>query len=181
MTSIRFPRGIFLGIAAAVVVACMVTSPTMGEDGAAMPPFEPRVDMKTFMEHVLTPAAKIIWSVNGVLIDEKGEHDLSPKSDADWEQIVSGAATLAEATNALMIPRRALDPQWNFYAKNLAEAANKAYLAAEARDPKSIAEVSDRLDGICAPVTGITDLNKFATTRRRLTPPLAPRHSAEIP
>jgi hypothetical protein len=32
----------------------------------------------------------------------------------------------------------------------LAEAANQAYLAAEARDLKSISEVSDRLDGICA-------------------------------
>jgi hypothetical protein len=84
------------------------------------------------------------------VIDEKGEHDLSPKSEADWEQIVSGAATLAEVTNALMIPQRARDPQWYFYAKNLADAASKAYLAAEARDLKSISEVSDRLDGICA-------------------------------
>jgi hypothetical protein len=32
----------------------------------------------------------------------------------------------------------------------LAEAANKAYLAAEARDLKLISEVSDQLDGICA-------------------------------
>ena len=83
---------------------------------AAVPAY---VDMKTFMEHVLTPAAKIVWSVNGVVIDAKDEHDLAPKSDADWEQIVSGAATLAEATNALMIPQRALDPEWNGYARKL--------------------------------------------------------------
>lgn len=115
-----------------------------------MPPFQPYVDMKTFMEHVLTPAAKVVWSVNAVVIDEKGEHDLAPKSDADWEQVVSGAATLAEATNALMIPQRALDPNWNGYVKRLAEAANKAYVAAEAHDLKTISQVSDQLDGICA-------------------------------
>jgi len=115
-----------------------------------MPPFRPYVDMKTFMEHVLTPAAKVVWSVNAVVIDEKGEHDLAPKSDADWEQVVSGAATLAEATNALMIPQRALDPNWNGYVKRLAEAANKAYVAAEAHDLKTISQVSDQLDGICA-------------------------------
>jgi len=115
-----------------------------------MPPFQPHVDMKTFMEHVLTPAAKVVWSVNAVVIDEKGEHDLAPKSDADWEQVVSGAATLAEATNALMIPQRALDPNWNGYVKRLAEAANKAYVAAEAHDLKTISQVSDQLDGICA-------------------------------
>jgi hypothetical protein len=151
MISIRFLSGVF----AAAVAACAAVSPLLGEDAAQMlpfkpEPFQPHVDMKTFMEHVLTPAAKIIWSVNGVVIDEKGEHDLSPKSDADWEQVVSGAATLAEATNALMIPQRARDPEWNIYAKKLAEAASKAYAAAEAHDLKSIAEVSDRLDGICA-------------------------------
>ena len=147
MLSIRFlPRV----VAVAAVAACAVVSPSMGDDAAPMPPFQPHVDMKTFMAHVLTPAATIIWRVNGVVIDAKSEHDLSPKSDADWEEIVSGAATLAEATNALMIPQRVRDRQWNVYAKKLAEAANRAYLAAEAHDLKSIAEVSDRLDGICA-------------------------------
>jgi hypothetical protein len=141
--TMRFPLAVFVA-----VVAAAVGSPSMGEDAA--PPFQPYVDMKTFMEHVLTPAAKIIWSVNAAVIDEQGEHDLSPKTDADWEQIVSGAATLAEATNALMIPQRARDPQWTFYVQKLAEAANKAYVAAEARDLKTISEVSDRLDGICA-------------------------------
>ncbi|WP_157450179.1 hypothetical protein [Bradyrhizobium sp. ARR65] len=115
-----------------------------------MPPFQPHVDMKTFMEHVLSPAAAIIWSTNGTIIDEKGEHDLSPKTDDDWEKIVSGAATLAEATNALMIPQRALDAQWNDYVNKLAAAADKAYRAAEAHDLKSISEVSDQLDSICA-------------------------------
>jgi hypothetical protein len=142
--------GVVSRVCAAAIVACTVAAPSKGEDVSPAPPFAAHVDMKTFMEHVLTPAAKAIWSVNAVVIDENGEHDLSPKSEADWEQIESGAATLAEATNALMIPQRALDPRWNVYAAQLAEAAKRAYLAAEARDLKSISEVSDRLDGICA-------------------------------
>ena len=137
-------------LACATVLACAAASPSMGEDAVRLPPFQPYVDMKTFMEHVLTPAARIIWSVNAIVIDAKGEHDLGPKSDADWEEIVSGAATLAEATNALMIPQRALDPEWNGYVKKLAQAASKAYVAAEAHDLKTISEISDRLDGICA-------------------------------
>lgn len=146
MINIRFlPR-----VLAAVVAAGVLASPSFGEDATPPSPFQAYVDMKTFMQHVLTPAATIIWRANGLVIDEKGEHDLSPKSEADWEGIVSGAATLVEATNALMIPQRALDPQWSFYVKNLAAAANQAYLAAEARDLKSISQVSDRLDGICA-------------------------------
>jgi hypothetical protein len=146
MISIRvLSRGIV-----AIAMACLAASPSISGDAASTSPFEPHVDMKTFMEHVLGPAAAIIWKVNGVVIDEKGEHDLSPKSDEDWEQVVSGAATLAEATNALMIPQRVRDADWNRYVKNLADAADKAYRAAEAHDLKSISEVSDQLDGICA-------------------------------
>jgi hypothetical protein len=156
MVSIRHLAGTLV----AVVIGCVAASPSISEDAAPVPPFQAQpfqaqpfqayVDMKTFMEHVLGPAAAIIWKVNGLVIDEKGEHDLSPKSDEDWEQVVSGAATLAEATNALMIPERVRDQDWNRYVKKLADAANKAYRAAEAHDLKSVSEVSDQLDGICA-------------------------------
>jgi hypothetical protein len=161
MVSIRRVAGTLV----AVVMSCVAASPSISEDAAPVPPFQAQpfqaqpfqaqpfqayVDMKTFMEHVLGPAAAIIWKVNGLMIDEKGEHDLSPKSDDDWEQVVSGAATLAEATNALMIPERVRDQDWNRYVKKLADAANKAYRAAEAHDLKSASEVSDQLDGICA-------------------------------
>jgi len=133
-----------------VAVLVAVAAASLARGDTAAPPFEAHVDLKTFMEHVLTPAAKAIWSVNGVVIDAHGEHDLAPKSDDDWEQLVSGAATLAEATNALMIPPRVRDQAWIGYTRELAKAADKAYRAAEDHDLKSISEVSDRLDGICA-------------------------------
>jgi hypothetical protein len=142
-------RRIF-GLVVAAAALGAVASPSHGDDLAAAGPYQSHVDMKTFMEHVLGPAAAIIWKVNGTVIDAKGEHDLSPKTDDDWEQVVSGAATLAEATNALMIPQRQRDRDWNAYVKPLADAAAKAYQAAEAHDLKSISDVSDRLDGICA-------------------------------
>jgi len=138
------------GTIIAVAMICMAASPSNSDDAASTSPFQIHVDMKTFMEHVLSPAAAIIWKVNGVIIDAKGEHDLSPKSNDDWEQVVSGAATLAEATNALMIPQRVPDAAWNPYVKKLADAADKAYRGAEAHDLKSVSEVSDQLDEICA-------------------------------
>ena len=138
------------GLAGAIVVTGLTASPSRPDSTAPMPPFRAHVDMKTFMEHVLSPAARAIWSVNGSVIDAKGEHDLSPKTDDDWEAVTSGAATLAEASNALMIPERALDKEWNGYVGRLADAADKAYRAAEAHDLKSISEVSNQLDGICA-------------------------------
>ena len=149
---INMPR--FRPVMVAALIGFAAVSPSLGGDADPSPfmpqPFVPHVDMKTFMDHVLSPAAAVIWRSNGIVIDARGEHDLSPKSDDDWEQVVSGAATLAEATNALMIPQRALDPEWNSYVKKLADAADKAYRAAEAHDLKAVSEVSDQLDGICA-------------------------------
>jgi hypothetical protein len=133
---------------AAAALAAAAVSPSRAEAPAV--PFKAHVDMKTFMEHVLTPAAKVIWLVNASIIDTRGEHDLSPKTDEDWEQVVSGAATLAEATNALMIPERVRDRDWIRYAQMLAAAAAKAYRGAEHHDLKAVSEVSDQLDGICA-------------------------------
>src|SRR5207247_10943314 len=106
----------------AMAIASRTLSPALSESTGPALPFVPHVDMKTFMEHVLTPAATIIWRSNGVVIDDKGEHDISPKSEADWEQIVSGAATLAEATNARMIPQRVPDQERIFYAQKFWEA-----------------------------------------------------------
>ena len=118
--------------------------------GPAAPPFRAVVDLATFMEHVLTPAATVVWRTNGFVNDERGDHDLSPKTDADWEAVVSGAATLAEATNALLIPERVRDEAWPGYVQQLTAIAEEAYLAAEHHDLKAISEVSDRLDGVCS-------------------------------
>jgi len=127
------------------------TAPLAGQAGhAASAPFRAVVDLSTFMEHVLTPAATVVWRTNGFVNDERGDHDLAPKTDADWEAVVSGAATLAEATNALLIPERVRDQAWIGYVEQLATTAEQAYLAAEHHDLKAISDVSDRLDGVCS-------------------------------
>ena len=116
----------------------------------APPPFRSFVDMPTFMDHVLTPAATVVWRTNGFVNDDRGDHDLAPKTDADWEAVVSGAATLAEATNALRIPQRTVDGEWNGYVDRLADAAARAYEAAEKHDLGTLTVVSDHLDEICS-------------------------------
>ena len=75
MIAIRVLSGVLTMLAA----ACALLSPSLGENAEPAPSFQAHVDMKTFMEHVLTPAAKIVWSVNAVMIDEKGEHGPLPQ------------------------------------------------------------------------------------------------------
>ena len=139
------------GAPATAVPAQKVKPATRGAKRRPPPaPFRAFVDMQTFMDHVLTPAATIVWRTNGYVNDGTGDHDLSPQTDADWELVVSGAATLAEATNALRIPQRTVDGDWNAYVDKLADAAARAYEAAERHDLKTLADVSDHLDEICS-------------------------------
>jgi hypothetical protein len=163
----KCPRGAMLLLAIALVrggptVAdpAPPSTPSMAQSRAAptgaathhrsAPAYRLFVDMQTFMDHVLTPAATVVWHTNGFINDSTGDHDLSPKTDADWESVVSGAATLAEATNALRIPQRAVDADWNRYVDSLADAAARAYEAAEKRDLETLSSVSDHLDDICS-------------------------------
>lgn len=132
-----------------VALAATYAGAAGGREPASGPPFRAVVDMATFMDHVLTPAATVVWHSNGYRIDATGEHDLSPRTDEEWEAIVNGAATLSEATNALMIPQRARDRAWNGYVVQLAVLAEQAYLAAERHDLRQLGEVSDRLDAAC--------------------------------
>jgi hypothetical protein len=142
------PRSSTTYVIATILVAVGISAPAIAK--APAPAFKAYVDMKTFMEHVLSPAARVIWRANAIVIDAHGEHDLSPRTDADWEQIVTGSATLAEATNALLIPERLRDTAWVGHVKRLAAAAQKAYQGAESHDLKVVSEVSDQLDSLCA-------------------------------
>lgn len=123
-----------------------VTSP---RQSAAGTPFREVVSLPIFMEHVLSPAAEVVWRASGTVADATGLHDLAPTTDAQWEAVVSGAATLAEAVNALIIPQRRRNSAWYPLAALLRNAAKTAYEAAEAHDPKAIALAGQRIDSAC--------------------------------
>lgn len=152
----RRQRSVIAFCALSAALLLVFVEPQAGGAPVATPatrsavPFKAFVDLPTFMEHVLTPAADRIWLATGTIIDASGEHDLTPKTNEQWDEVVTGAATLAEATNALLIPDRARGPSWVEFSRRLAVAAEEAYRAAEAHDIDGVRRVSERLDGICA-------------------------------
>jgi len=68
---------------------------------------------------------------------------------ATGRRVESGAARLAEAANAPMIPEREGAAASNGYVMKLADGADRP-ARRQARDIKSVSEASDTLDGICA-------------------------------
>jgi len=74
-----------LPVPARLAAALIVPSPTasLSTSDTVAPPFQAHVGMNSFIEHVLTPAMQIVWSVNGSMIDDEDERDL-------WRKPVTG-------------------------------------------------------------------------------------------
>jgi len=100
-------------------------------------PFQPVASMKQLMLEVIYPAS------NNVLLAINRE----PADDKEWAEVRRGALTLAESGNLLIMRNRAA--AWVADAKLLMDAGAAAYKAAEAKDPRALAAVADRIDTSC--------------------------------
>jgi len=100
-------------------------------------PFQQVASMKQLMLDVIYPAS------NNVLLAINRE----PADDKEWAEVRRGALTLAESGNLLIMRNRAA--AWVADAKLLMDAGAAAYKAAEAKDPRALATVADRIDTSC--------------------------------
>ena len=126
------------------------------------------------MAEVIAPQADVIWNSTGTLSDETGVHDLSPKTDEDWDHVRSAAVILAEAQNLLVMPGRTIMPQGepmapggtlteeqiaqhivqdNAAFRNNAKAmqglAQQALVAIDAHDVGQLDQVGAQIDQVC--------------------------------
>ena len=60
------------------------------------------------MVYVLGPPADALWASMSVVIDEHGTLEKAPQTDEEWEVARGYAIQLAEASNLLQIPGRAI-------------------------------------------------------------------------
>jgi hypothetical protein len=107
----------------------------------AQDPFEalqPVATMKQLMVDIIHPAANDI-----LLLVHRG----GPTGEREWAEVRRSAMTLAESGNLLIMRNRAA--AWVGDARLLAEAGTAAYKAAEAKDAKALAALTDRLDASC--------------------------------
>ena len=109
--------------------------------GAQPPEFDTQTAMSELMGHVIDPAADAVWMRAGYVLTEEGEVELFPKTDEEWEAVETGAYTLVEASNALLMPGRLRDePEWSAAAVKLAAAARQTQAAALAKDKAAVFE-----------------------------------------
>lgn len=142
---------------------------------AAPPPFMTDATIKDLMLNIVDTSADVVWLSVTTVQDEHGITETRPQNYDDWTRVRSGAITLAEAANLLMIPGRRvarpgeksdtpgveLEPEemevlinkdlnaWNERAKALHVAATSAVRAAEMQDADKIFEIGEQIEHAC--------------------------------
>jgi mono/diheme cytochrome c family protein len=107
--------------------------------------------MKQVMEWVIDPAADDVWESVAIIITDKGENQKAPKTDAEWDKVRNGAATLVEAGNLLMTqPRARDDKKWFASAKRMSEAGLVALRAAEKKDVAALFDSGALIYNACS-------------------------------
>ena len=120
---------VFATLAALFVSSCSKPVPKTA--------FDLTLPMEEVMGHVVDPGAWAFWRASGEVVTEKGTESLLPKTEEGWLAAESGAATVHEAGNLLLIPNRIADQRnkdWPRFVKSMQAAALKARAAAEKHD-----------------------------------------------
>jgi cytochrome c556 len=137
--------------------------------------FLPQATIVEIMDSMVMPAAQVLWDAVAVDVTEKGTIEKVPQTDEDWAKLRWTAVTLAEATNALVVPGRhvappgtkslnpdaELEPQqvealiakdraaFVAHAHVLHEAAMEALRAIDARSVDGVSEAGGTIDAAC--------------------------------
>ena len=102
------------------------------------------------MHDVVYPRADDVWKSVGTIITEQGVEEIRPRTDLEWEVVHSGARTLMEAGNLLMMEGRAKDnDKWMEHCRRLIEGAAAVLESAEAYDADAVFERGELIYNAC--------------------------------
>jgi hypothetical protein len=161
-----------------LVAGCVTLGVSSGSSFGAEPDstgFIPDITVIEIMESIVMPSAQAIWDAVGVDVTAQGQIEKKPETEEQWAALRAAAVTLAEATNALVIPGRhaappgtksenpdaelepaAIEallkkerPAWVAHAAVLHATAIQAIGAIDARDIDQISEVGGAIDEAC--------------------------------
>jgi|GEM_PF-496845 len=134
---------ILLG-AAAMLAACGGASDG-GNDVASGP------DMQAYMAEVVQPTAEVYWGSAGWIIDEAGEHDLTPTTEERWAATLQSTKDLQAIGELLMTEEYSVGrgEDWNTFAQGLVDVAKRAEQTAVDRDSDAIFETGAIVYNVC--------------------------------
>ena len=112
----------------------------------------PEVPIREYMVEQVQPTAEIYWDSVQYISDEQGDHEIFPKTDAEWEEVRKSAARLAEIGAELKQPGYAegRGQGWIDFADGLIEVAGEAVQAAVDKDVEAVFSVGGTVYSVCS-------------------------------
>jgi hypothetical protein len=108
--------------------------------------------IKELMAQRVQPTAQTYWDAVRFVSDETGDHDIRPRTDAEWEKTRKAAADLAAFGEQLKTEPytegRAAD--WTQFAQALVDVSKLAEQAAAAKDADKVFEVGGTVYSVCS-------------------------------
>jgi hypothetical protein len=136
---------------AASVVALLAACSGSSEPKQEPPRFVKAHNTRQLMETVMQPQADVFWKSSGWIVDEKGEHDLTPTTEEGWLATRSAAATVTEMGNLLMTPlySEGRGKDWMEFSQALVQVGMRAEKAAVDRNSDAIMDTGGVMYRVC--------------------------------
>ena len=142
-------RNLTLFAALGLLAACS-KAPQQSDAGA--PQYLKVHSVQQLMQQVVDPEAQVYWHAVQYVSDDKGEHEIVPTTDEEWQTTRTAAATVAEMGNLLMTPlySEGRGKDWMDFSKGMVAMGQKAEKAAADRDVDAIFAVGGDLYNVCS-------------------------------
>lgn len=115
-------------------------------------PPTPEKTVQQLMADDVQPTAQVYWNAVQYISDEQGEHDIFPKTDAEWKKTRDAATRIVELAELMQTPGYAdgRGEDWVQIAQSLAEVGRLAEQAADSKDPAKVFEVGGTMYSVCS-------------------------------
>jgi hypothetical protein len=117
--------------------------------------FDTSIDTRQLMSWMIDPSSKVVFGAVASIVTEKGEENVQPQTDEEWNTVRNNAVIVLEAGNLLMLEGRARSSQiqdaadWNAKARAMSAAARTAIEATEVKDPEALFAASGDIYQTC--------------------------------
>ena len=113
---------------------------------------EPDVSMKDFMAKQVQPTAKTYWDSVQFISDLTGNHEIVPKTDADWEKTRQAAEDLRKFGELLQTDAysKGRNEDWKTFAQGLVDVSKQAEQAAKEKNVDKVFEVGGTVYSVCS-------------------------------
>jgi hypothetical protein len=117
--------------------------------------FDTSVDTRQLMSWMIDPSSKVVFGAVASIVTERGEENVQPRTDEEWNNVRNNAVIVLEAGNLLMLEGRARPSiaqdvaDWNAKARAMSVAARTAIEATDVKDAEALFTASGDIYQAC--------------------------------